>query len=186
VLTLLLLLLFLLVVVSIVSRATRRRRRALEEQARREEEARRGTGPVAPESMSPFDLFPFGGLLESMMTGMGARSFRYDERTGEWVEVIDEALEPEPHQESDSDREQRERRRRVRKHPRTTSSMPFGGLMGSMGGLGGGSGEFDVEPPDELQTFADVGGMEELKEEVRGTVGLLLQHPDDADRYGID
>ena len=49
-----------------------------------------------------------------------------------------------------------------------------------------GSGEFEVEPPEELTTFEDVGGMETLKQEVRDTVGLMLQHPDDAERYGID
>ena len=32
--------------------------------------------------------------------------------------------------------------------------------------------------------FADVGGMEDLKQEVRQTVGLMLEHPDDAERYG--
>jgi transitional endoplasmic reticulum ATPase len=31
-----------------------------------------------------------------------------------------------------------------------------------------------------------VGGMERLKQEVRDTVGLLLQHPDHAERYGIE
>ena len=51
---------------------------------------------------------------------------------------------------------------------------------------GDGSGEFEVQSPDELTTFADVGGMETLKQEVRDTVGLLLEHPDDAERYGIE
>jgi transitional endoplasmic reticulum ATPase len=50
----------------------------------------------------------------------------------------------------------------------------------------GGGGDFDVQPPDELITFADVGGMENLKREVRDTVGLMLRHPDDAERYGIE
>jgi transitional endoplasmic reticulum ATPase len=53
------------------------------------------------------------------------------------------------------------------------------------GGMGGG-GEFEVEPPDELVTFADVGGMEKLKREIRDTVGLLLEHPEEAERYGIE
>jgi transitional endoplasmic reticulum ATPase len=52
--------------------------------------------------------------------------------------------------------------------------------------MGGGSGEFDVQSPDGLPTFEDVGGMEELKKEVQDTVGLMLEHPDDAERYGIE
>ena len=51
---------------------------------------------------------------------------------------------------------------------------------------GDGSGEFEVQPPDELTTFEDVGGMEKLKQELRDTVGLMLKHPDDAERYGIE
>jgi len=78
------------------------------------------------------------------------------------------------------------RRRRVRTKPRTASMGSFGGMLGGLGGMGGGSGEFEVQPPDELTTFEDVGGMEELKQEVRETVGLMLEHPDDADRYGIE
>lgn len=54
-----------------------------------------------------------------------------------------------------------------------------------MGGLDG-SGIFEVQPPEELTTFEDVGGMENLKAEVRDTVGLMLQHPEEAERYGID
>ena len=62
---------------------------------------------------------------------------------------------------------------------------PFG-MLGGMGMPSDGSGEFEVEPPEELSTFEDVGGMEKLKQEVRDTVGLMLEHPDDAERYGID
>ncbi len=50
----------------------------------------------------------------------------------------------------------------------------------------GGGGDFDIEPPEELSNFEDVGGMEALKQEIRDTVGLMLEHPDDAERYGID
>ncbi len=57
--------------------------------------------------------------------------------------------------------------------------------MGGLGGMGG-SGQFEVEPPEELSSFDDVGGMEDLKQEVRQTVGLMLEHPDDAERYGIE
>ena len=59
-----------------------------------------------------------------------------------------------------------------------------------LGGIGGmpsdGSGEFEVQSPEELTTFEDVGGMETLKQEIRDTVGLVLEHPDDAERYGIE
>src|SRR5829696_7664100 len=58
-------------------------------------------------------------------------------------------------------------------------------MGGGMGGMGGG-GDFDVIPPEELTAFEDVGGMEPLKDEVRNTIGLLLRHPEDAQRYGIE
>ncbi len=57
--------------------------------------------------------------------------------------------------------------------------------MGAMGG-GDGSGEFKVERPDGLPDFSDVGGMDSLKQEVANTVGLMLEHPEDAARYGIE
>jgi len=139
--------------------------------------------------MSPFGMLPFGGLLESLMSGMGARSFRWDETTGQWVEMSDELPEPMPAPEPEpraANGDAPARRRRVRTKPRTASMGSFGGMLGGLGGMGGGSGEFEVQPPDELTTFEDVGGMEELKQEVRETVGLMLEHPDDADRYGIE
>jgi transitional endoplasmic reticulum ATPase len=43
-----------------------------------------------------------------------------------------------------------------------------------------------VQRPEGLVTFAEVGGMEALKREVRETVGLMLEHPEEAERYGID
>ena len=181
-LTLLFLLLVFILVISLASSAARRRRRAYEAA---EAEARRaaGGGSDPSDNASPFGMFPFGGLLESMMTGMGARSFQLDPETGEWVEMSDEipVLEEEP-----APVREREERRPRRRRQAAPSQGPFGGLMGSMGGGLGGSGEFEVESPDELQTFADVGGMEALKDEVRRTVGLMLEHPDDAERYGIE
>ena len=39
----------------------------------------------------------------------------------------------------------------------------------------GAAANFNVEQPEDLATFEDVGGMEELKREVRDTVGLMLQ-----------
>jgi transitional endoplasmic reticulum ATPase len=56
-----------------------------------------------------------------------------------------------------------------------------------MGGMpSDGSGEFEVQDPQDQITFDDVGGMEGLKKEVRESIGLMLQHPDDAERYGIE
>jgi transitional endoplasmic reticulum ATPase len=43
-----------------------------------------------------------------------------------------------------------------------------------------------VVEPDELPTFAQVGGMEELKRRLRGTVGLLLEHRDAAQQMGVN
>lgn len=45
---------------------------------------------------------------------------------------------------------------------------------------------FFLQPPAELTNFDDVGGMEALKREIAYTVGLMLQHADEAEDYGID
>ena len=186
----LLLLLFVIVLVMSVAGAARRRRRAVEAQERAARRVATDGSPDPFDGASPFGMFPFGGLLESLMTGMGARSFQYDHETGEWVEV---SAEPPPLDQSDDsahmpeadskDRGTAKRARRTRLQARPAGLGPFGSLMGS---LGGGSGDFQVEPPEELSTFEDVGGMNELKQEVRETVGLMLEHPDDAERYGIE
>ncbi|HET9544793.1 MAG TPA: ATP-binding protein, partial [Gaiellaceae bacterium] len=177
------------VVMALMSMSARRmRRNALEEEARRREELRRHAGngeSPQPELPFPFNLF-FGE----------AQSYTYDFETGQWVEITDVSPEPEPEAEAVPERTERERDerpgrprrpRRTRRRPAQQSS-PLGGLLGGgmMGGLGGGSGNFDVQPPEELTTFEDVGGMEALKQEIRDTVGLVLAHPDDAERYGID
>ena len=191
---------------SVVGRlASSRRRRVLEEQRREAELARsrsEGGGEATDAlGMSPFGMFPFGGLFEQLMTGPGwSRSYVFDEQTGRWVDISE--LQPEspeeqaargteatPSQapaaetaEQPDGRRKRPRSTRARSGRNTPMLSPFGGLLGG----GDGSRDFDVEPPEELTTFADVGGMEELKREVRDTVGLMLQHPDDAERYGIE
>jgi hypothetical protein len=43
-----------------------------------------------------------------------------------------------------------------------------------------------VTKPSTLPTFADVGGMDELKHELRNTFGLLLAFADEAERYQIE
>ena len=174
----LLIMVVLMVVMSMSARAMRRR--ALQEEQLREEEMRRmverGETPE-PELPFPFNLF-FGG----------ARSYTYDFETGEWVDISEQRPEPDPEPQPEDEREPERRRPQRRRRRPAQPANPLGGLLGGgmMGGLGGGSGNFDVRPPEELTTFEDVGGMEALKQEIRDTVGLVLEHPDDAERYGID
>ena len=183
-LSLLLLFLFFVLVMSVIGRMARAsRRRAYEEEQRRLEEC---AAMTARTVISPFSGLPFGGILEEMMRGMETRSYRIDPETGEWIDMTDEQPpEPEPEHESIDD-DPRRRKRKSRTRPKSTSSMSPFGMLGGMGMPSDGSGEFEVEPPEELSTFEDVGGMEKLKQEVRDTVGLMLKHPDDAERYGID
>lgn len=42
-----------------------------------------------------------------------------------------------------------------------------------------------VIPPQELETFADVGGLEEVKEQLRSTIGAILERPDEAAKYRV-
>jgi transitional endoplasmic reticulum ATPase len=179
-------------------------RRAQERQAQRiqAEIERRAEAGEAPPPASPFGLFPFGGLFEQMLSqGAWTRSYAYDPETGEWVEVVEtpEAVEApdrpdragDAHPPSDgatppelpttAGRRPVERSRR-----RSASQGLFGGMLGGLGGLNDGSGDFVVQSPEELPTFEDVGGMAALKQETRDSIGLLLRHPDDARRYGIE
>jgi transitional endoplasmic reticulum ATPase len=170
-----------------VSRSARRSREAAEARRQREEAMREQGG-----GENPFAGSPFGSIFDQLFsgTGMRSRSLTYDPETGQWVDITDEypqGEEPAAHAE---DGEQAERPRRApQQQQRQSSAGPLGGLFGSMGGLGGmmgGSGNFSVEPPSELDDFSDVGGMDALKQEVRDTVGLVLEHPDDAERFGIE
>ncbi len=199
-LPLLLFLLPVLLFMSIIRRIFGRRRRALEEEQRRAEEARDRGEPDDP-GMSPFGAMPFGGLFEHLLMSPGgwSRSYVFDEETGRWVDISE--LDPNEEQketrngrgdtteqqEQTTTAAERRRRRSARTRMDSAPSNPLASLLGGgMAGGGDGSGDFDVQPPDELTTFEDVGGMEELKQEVRDTVGLLLKHPDDAQRYGIE
>ena len=190
------------VVSALAARASSRRRREQEEEERRRaelarEREQRGDDPAGEPDpfggMSPFGMSPFGALFESLLSGPGAwsRSYVFDERTGRWVDISE--LEPEPVEEDGAaarrdERQPEEARRRPRRRARkqTTPASPLSGLLGGgMAGMGGG-GDFEVIPPDELIDFQNVGGMERLKQEVRETVGLMLQHPEHAERYGIE
>jgi transitional endoplasmic reticulum ATPase len=182
VLGLLLLLFLVFMILGALGRASARRRRMFEEEERRAaEEAQRSHGSDGPPD-DPFAGSPMGMLFDHLFSGMGARSYTYDARTGRWVDVSNEEPEapaPEPNGEGGAPHKQR----RARPSQRRSSSMtsPFAGLLG-----GDGSGNFDVQSPDELTDFDDVGGMERLKQEIRDTVGLMLEHPEDAERYGIE
>jgi hypothetical protein len=171
-----------------VSRSAKRSREAAEARQRREEAMREQGG-----GEGPFAGSPFGSIFDQLFSGaaMRSRSLTYDPETGQWVDITDEYPQGEEPaaQAGDGDGQEGERPRRApQQQQRQSSAGPLGGLFGSMGGLGGmmgGSGNFSVEPPSELDDFDDVGGMEPLKQEVRDTVGLVLEHPDDAERYGI-
>ncbi|HEX2025909.1 MAG TPA: AAA family ATPase, partial [Actinomycetota bacterium] len=179
-----------LLFVLVASIQSARRRAAEEEEARRraaEEAARRaaeGGSGATGGSASPFSMLPFGGLFERLFDATGwTRSYVWDEETGQWVDVTDE--EP-PHpvparESSDGTAATAPATRRTTRPPTRRTGSMLGGLFGGLDG-----GDFQVEDPSSLITFTDVGGMEGLKKEIRDTVGLVLQHPDAAERYGID
>ena len=181
-------LLFLFAVMGSISRAARRR---AEEQQYLEEMARREAAGEDPNAgVSPFAGMPFGSLFESMLGMGGARSLAYDPQTGEWIDITgqEEMYQEQPETKPQSPAapgapEQKRARPKPRPKPRSSGMQsPLGGLFGGMGGDG--SGNFDVEVPD--TTFEDVGGMDKLKQEIRDSIGLMLEHPDDAERFGIE
>lgn len=158
------------------SRAARRRR-MLEEKRRRELERQTGG------ARSPFDGIPFGGLLGALVGGAAGwtRTMEYDERTGRWMNVDTSSSSTGPPPATPASGQSQPASRSQR---RAATANPLTTLLG--GALGGASGELTVQSPQELVTFAKVGGMETLKQEVRDTVGLLLEHPGEARRYGIE
>ena len=173
--------LLVVLVLSVTRSARRERERVQAEQGRREALARQGGG----QGESPFAGMPFGGFFDALLSGPGAwsRSLEYDPETGRWVDVTDR--QPPEDREPGEQGERQTAPAPVQRRT-TQATGPFGGLFGSMMGNMGGGGEFEVEPPDSLEEFSDVGGMDRLKQELRDTVGLLLEHPDDAERYGIE
>lgn len=180
------------------------RRRALEEQCYRQEAMERAhalsgdrsaAGPFA--GMGPLAQSPFGSLLEQMVAGpAGAggpdnfqRSLAYDEQRGQWVDISDQAperfAEPAPSDAAPAPGPGATTARRNAPARPLTNLLGGLGKVANPGGNSGGEG-LEVQSPDQLSRFADVGGMESLKQEIRDTVGLMLEHPDDAERYGID
>jgi len=180
-------LVFLIVPFFLMRRAVRRQRRMLEEEQRRQAERARRVTERGDEADGA-DLYsdPLAGLFD-LMAGPGtwSRSYEVDPETGQWVEVgaRDEAADVQAAPKSEPGRGERKTRRSRTRSAGTSMLGPLGGMLG--GNLGGG-GEFEVEMPEDLPDFSDVGGMEALKREVRDTVGLVLEHPDDAARYGIE
>jgi SpoVK/Ycf46/Vps4 family AAA+-type ATPase len=49
----------------------------------------------------------------------------------------------------------------------------------------GREGSLRVIPPQELEMFAEVGGLEEVKEQLKSTIGAILERPDEAVRYRV-
>ena len=169
-----------MIVASVVGSIRRAKRMREAEQQMQAEAMRRAEAGEPPAS--PYGGSPFGPLFDTLFSGAGMRSYEYDPQTGEWVDMSQ--VEPEVPQEAAESTNGKERKRpakKARKQPQS-SMFGFGGMMGG----GDGSGEFDVESPDDLIDFEDVGGMDALKKEVRDTIGLLLEHPDEAERYGIE
>jgi transitional endoplasmic reticulum ATPase len=175
-------------IASSIARSIRRRQ---EEQRFQEELAAHPEQHGSNLGASPFVGMPFGSLFEQLFSMGSARSLAFDPETGQWVDITDQehmyqpdpaTSHPDPAPTPDSAPRPRPAKRTTR--PRSAGmSNPLSGLFGSGGD---GSGEFDVEPADELGSFKDVGGMETLKQEVRDTIGLMLKHPSDAERYGIE
>jgi SpoVK/Ycf46/Vps4 family AAA+-type ATPase len=49
----------------------------------------------------------------------------------------------------------------------------------------GRDGTLRIVPPAELETFDDIGGLDEVKDQLRATVGAILDRPDEAARYRV-
>jgi transitional endoplasmic reticulum ATPase len=176
-----LLLIFVVVIAVSAIGSIRRAKRMREEEERRRAEAMRRAESGEPPA-SPFEGSPLGPLFDTLFSGAGMRSYRYDPQTGEWVDMseVEPEIPEEPVEAGNGGKRRRETRKARRKSPQGGMFSPFG-MMG-----GDGSGDFQIETPDELISFDDVGGMDKLKQEVRETIGLMLEHPDEADRYGIE
>ena len=175
-------------------RRAEERQRAFEQALADQESAASGDSSAAFGGMGPLGNSPFGPLLEQMIMGPGSyqRSLAYDEATGRWVDISDQGPARVGEPVARSIPTESASASRSRPAPGVPSASQRGGsasaspLTNLLGGLGGKGGEdqLEVQKPD--LRFADVGGMEALKQEVRDTVGLMLEHPDDAERYGID
>jgi transitional endoplasmic reticulum ATPase len=131
--------------------------------------------------MAPFGGLALGGLLGAMLGNAWTKTMEYDHERGQWVEAEPENLEHPP---SKGPPPQGQRRFERTTPRRQSQPNALSTLLG--GAMGGANSEFVVQRPDELVTFADVGGMEKLKAQTRDSIGLLLEHPEQADAYGIE
>jgi transitional endoplasmic reticulum ATPase len=61
---------------------------------------------------------------------------------------------------------------------RTSSDKPGRTRVGADNSL-------QVVPSSQCETFADVGGLEDVKEQLRDTIGTILERPDEAARYHV-
>jgi transitional endoplasmic reticulum ATPase len=185
----------LLIMSSIARAAARSMGRRQEEERRRQMEAMAAEQGEEgdPYGDSPYSGMPFGSIFDQLfsMGGM-TRSLAYDPQTGEWIDITEqeemfrqEQAEPQKEKPRSQPTERERPRTKTRARPRPQArTSPLSGLFGGAGGDG--SGDFTVEPPEDLGSFQEVGGMDVLKKEVQDTVGLMLKHPDDAERYGIE
>jgi len=133
-LPLLLFVVFALIAVSSMRRAGRRRFEYEEQLAREAAERGPSRGGDDGYSGSSFGASPFGGLLESLMTGAGARSYAYEPVTGRWVEVSQE--EPPPPADDNGQAPKQEARAQRRRRRQPAQQNPLGSLFG--GGMMGG------------------------------------------------
>src|SRR3954469_5852350 len=114
-LPLLLFIVFAFISISAMRRAARRRFEYEEQLAREAAERGPSRGGDNGYTGSSFGASPFGGLLESLMTGAGARSYAYDPVTGRWVEVSQEESRPPADETAQTPRQEvRPQRRRRR------------------------------------------------------------------------
>jgi len=144
--------------------------------AKRREPMKRPGGPDLGFGQVPFELSDLLG--EDVLRDLGgssvswsSASYTWDPVKGQWVQTSSSASPQMPAPLPDHSTS-------AKRH----TAGPLGGLFGSLDG----TGDFQIEAPAGLPTFADVGGMEELKTEIRDTIGLVLAHPADAERYGIE
>src|SRR3954447_19908372 len=128
-LPLLLFVVFAFIAISSMRRAARRRFEYEEQLAREAPERGPSRGGHDGYSGSSFGASPFGGLLESLMNGAGARSYAYDPVTGRWVEVAPED-EPPPPADAKAQEPKQEPRMQRRRRRQPTQQSPLGSLFG--------------------------------------------------------
>lgn len=77
------------------------------------------------------------------------------------------------------------RSRAVTVEAKSAASAASDASGGTVTATVGTSAHVEVTPAEDLPTFADIGGMDDLKTHLRDTIGLLRARPDDAEAYGL-